>query len=58
MVVPNTEAFVLGDNRSNSKDSRHFGTVPLRDVVGKATQIWMSRGDDSFRWERFGLVIK
>jgi signal peptidase I len=57
-IVPNGEVFVLGDNRNNSKDSRHFGTVPLQDVVGKASQVWMSRSEDGFRWERLGLVLK
>lgn len=28
------EIFVVGDNRSNSLDSRYFGTVPVSDVVG------------------------
>ena len=34
MVIPNGEVFVLGDNRSNSLDSRSFGTVSADDIVG------------------------
>lgn len=35
LVVPPGEIFVCGDNRINSLDSRIFGTVPARDVIGK-----------------------
>lgn len=50
--------FVLGDNRTASKDSRDFDTVSLQDVVGKARQIWFSYGDGAIRWERVGKVIE
>ncbi len=32
--------FVLGDNRCNSEDSRFFGLVPARNVVGRALVIY------------------
>lgn len=56
-LVPPGQVFVLGDNRDESKDSRHYSTVPLADVVGKARQIWLSYGKDGVRWSRLGLVI-
>lgn len=34
-TVPADEVYVLGDNRSNSQDSRYFGTVHNKDIVGK-----------------------
>ncbi len=33
-VVPQSTIFVLGDNRANSLDSRHFGCVPLENIIG------------------------
>ena len=38
-VIPEGYWFVMGDHRNNSSDSRHWGMVPKRYIVGKVVKV-------------------
>ena len=52
--VPPDNYLVLGDNRDNSADSRYFGFVPRRNIVGRASGVAVSFDPEHFYRPRSG----
>lgn len=52
------QIFVIGDNHAVSLDSRAWGCIPARSVVGKAVMVYWSAGEDGVRWSRIGTLVR
>lgn len=59
ITAPHGTILVRGSGNGGAvSDSRQFGPVDMRDIVGQVRQIYFSKGPTGIRWERIGKLLR
>lgn len=61
LIVPEGHYFIIGSNRDNSADSRYFGFVERKQILGRATAVVISLDLANHyqpRWDRFFIKLQ